>query len=76
MTPAQRVLQFFMTIEEIWDAIPGYVKVFLYSLSTMIFMSWVTGDLTVREIIIAVAFNLGIYQVPRTVGEGTKKMLK
>lgn len=76
MTPAQRVLQFFKTIEEVWDAIPGYVKVFLYASVSSIFGLWVAGGLDWKEVAIIVFSNLGLYQLPRTIGEGTKKMLK
>lgn len=75
MTTAQMVKQFFKDIEEIWDSIPGYVKVFLYAFISSAFALWIAGDLDWRQVVIIVATNLGLYQVPRTIGTQTKKLL-
>lgn len=69
------IKQFFAEIESAWGAIPGYVKVFLYSTISTIFGLWVAGQLDPKAVIIVVATNLGIYQLPRTIGTQTKKLL-
>lgn len=75
MTTARRVKAFFSDVEEVWGAFPGPVKVFMYSTASYLFAEWVTGSLDMRTVIIAVATNIGIYQIPRTVGSTTKKLL-
>lgn len=75
MTIAQRVEAFFRTIEEIWAAVPGYVKVFLYSTTAAIIGLHVAGQLNFEAVFLVVAANLGLYQLPRTVGTQTRKLL-
>lgn len=72
---AKKIEQFFAEIEAVWEAIPGYVKVFLYSTISTVFGLWVAGQLDAKSVIIVVATNLGIYQLPRVVGTQTKKLL-
>lgn len=66
---------FFNSIEMIWAAVPNYVKVFFYSVTSSSFGLWVAGELDWRAVAIIVATNIGIYGVPRTVGGQVKKML-
>lgn len=75
MTAAEYVKSFFKNIEDIWAEIPGPVKVFLYASISSAFGSWASGGLEWREVIIIVATNLGIYQIPRTLGTTVKKAL-
>lgn len=72
----EKVKAFFKAIEEIWGAIPGYVKVFLFSVSSSTFGLWVTGQLDFKSVVIILATNIGIYQIPRTIGEQTKRLIK
>ncbi len=75
MTTAQKIKAFFKATEEIWDSIPGYVKVFLYATVSSAFALWISGDLDWRQVTMIVATNLGLYQIPRTIGTETKKLL-
>ena len=75
MTAAEYVRSFFENIEDIWAAIPGPLKVFLYATISSAFGLWVSGALEWREVVIIVATNLGIYQIPRTTGTTIKKLL-
>lgn len=72
---AQKIENFFQSIEEIWAAIPAYVKVFVYSSVSATFGLWVAGNLDWREVIIIVATNIGIYQVPRSTANITRKLM-
>lgn len=72
---AKKVAQFFAELESIWGAVPGYLKVFLYATASSVFGLWVAGQLDWRAVAIVVATNLGLYQVPRTLGTGVKKLL-
>lgn len=71
-----KIENFFREIEGAWEAVPSYVKVFLYSASSSAFGLWVAGALDWRAVIIIVATNLGIYQVPRTIGTQTKRLME
>lgn len=72
---AKKIELFFKEIENIWGAVPGYVKVFLYASISSIFGLWVAGQLDWRAVVIVVATNLGLYQVPRVIGTETRKLL-
>lgn len=75
MTLAQRIKAFFDGVEEVWAVIPSPVKVFMYSTSSSIVGLWAVGKLDPKDVAFIVLANLGIYQVPRTVGTQVKKML-
>lgn len=75
MTLDQRIKAVFDTIERSWDAVPGPVKVFIYSTSSMIASGWVNGNLDGRFVVTAILINIGLYQVPRTTGTAIKKAL-
>lgn len=75
MTIAQKVKAFFDTIEEVWSVLPGPVKVFIYITATMIAQGFVEGTLDLKSIVTAILINLGLYQIPRTIGTQTKKLL-
>lgn len=70
----ERIQAFFALIEQIWDVIPAYVKVFVYSVSSSTFGLWVAGELNWTAVIIIVATNLGIYQAPRVANTQIKRM--
>jgi len=72
---AKKIEQFFKEIESIWGAVPGYVKVFLYATISSTFGLWVAGQLDWKAVVIVVATNLGLYQVPRVIGTETRKLL-
>lgn len=72
---AEKIKAFFDAFESAWDVIPTYVKVFFYSVTSSAFGLWMAGQLDWRSVVIIVATNLGIYQIPRTVGQQTKKLL-
>ena len=71
---AKLIQQFFAEIEAVWEAVPGYVKVFLYSTLSSTFGLWVAGQLDWKAVVIVVATNLGLYQLPRVAGEQVKRM--
>lgn len=73
---ADKIRQFFTNWEEVWDAIPAYVKIFVYStLSVLIGMYIADAEITLKVIVTIVATNIGLYQVPRTAGEQIKNIL-
>lgn len=75
MNLAERVKAFFDGIEAIWEVVPSPVKVFLYSTSSSIVGLWAVGELDPKAVALIVLANIGIYQVPRTVGTQVKKIL-
>lgn len=64
---ADNVREFFNQVEQVWEAIPSYVKVFLYSSVSTTFGLWVAGELNFTAVIIVVMTNLGLYQAPRKI---------
>lgn len=72
----EKIQHFFNSIEGVWEVIPSYVKVFLYSVSSSIFGLWVSEQLDWRAVIIIVATNLGIYQIPRTISTQTRRLMQ
>lgn len=75
MTIAERVKAFFDTVEAVWDAVPGALKVFIYATLSYIAAQWIEGSIDWRTVAYAVVINLGLYQAPRTLGTTVKKML-
>lgn len=75
MTLAQKIKVFFDGIEEVWSVIPAPVKVFLYSTSSSVVGLWAVGEVDPKAVALIVLANLGIYQVPRTVGTQVRKMI-
>lgn len=66
---ADKIRNFFNSIERSWDAIPSYVKVFFYSSVSSIFGLWIADLLSVQAVAIIVMTNLGLYQVPRQINK-------
>ncbi len=71
----QKIEAFFKGVEEAWSAVPGYVKVFLYSTISTTFGLWVMGTLEWREVVIIVVSNLGLYGGPRVIADTTRKLM-
>lgn len=72
MKLSEHIKQFFISWEEIWGAIPGYIKIFAYStLSVLIGMYIADAKIDFKTIVTIVATNIGLYQVPRV---GTKQI--
>lgn len=71
---AKLIKQFFAEIESAWEAVPGYAKVFLYSTISSVFGLWIAGQLDWKAVVIVVATNLGLYQLPRVAGEQVRKL--
>lgn len=69
MSIAQLIRRFFRAVEEAWAEIPSYVKVFLYATTSSTLGLWMAGQLNWQAVVIIVATNLGIYQVPRTIAK-------
>ena len=76
MTVAERIANFFNSVEEIWEAIPSPVKVFLYSTASSVVGLWAADSLGGKAVALIVLANLGLYQAPRTVGTQVKKLMK
>ena len=74
MKLAEIVAQFFKTVDEVWGAIPGYVKVFLYSTLSSIAGLYFTGALTAETVLAIVLANLGLYSLPKGAGVVSKKL--
>lgn len=72
---ADKIANFFIEFEGAWDAIPGYIKVFIYSCASSMFGLWVLGELTWQAVVVIVATNIGIYQGPRMAGKQVKKII-
>lgn len=71
---ANYIKRFFRAWEEVWEAVPDYAKIFLYSTSSVLIGAYISGqEITLRTILIIVATNVGLYQIPR---EGTKQIKK
>lgn len=71
---AEKIAQFFKTIEEVWDAVPGYVKVFLYSTLSSIAGLYFTDGLSVETVLAIVLANLGLYSLPKGAGVVSKRL--
>lgn len=65
MTLAERIANFFMVVHETWEAVPSYVKVFLYSTVSSTVGLYLTDSLTVDSVIVIVVSNLGLYSLPK-----------
>lgn len=71
---AEKIAQFFKTIEEAWDAVPGYVKVFLYSTLSSIAGLYFTDSLSGETVLAIVLANLGLYSLPKGAGVVSKRL--
>lgn len=71
---AERIKRFFENWEAVWEAIPDYVKIFLYSASSVLIGMYLSDtEISMKTIVTIVATNIGLYQIPR---EGTKQIKK
>ena len=63
-----KIKTLFDTVSAVWDLIPGYFKVFLYSTTSALVGLYLTDKQIDTKVIVAiVATNLGIYSVPKQV---------
>lgn len=71
---ADWVAGFFTEFEEIWGAIPGYAKVFFYSTISSVIGLLIENQFSWRSVVLILLTNLGLYQVPRSIGTRVKKL--
>ena len=71
---SERIAQFFQSASEAWEAVPSYVKVFLYSTISSIVGLHQTGNLSVGSVLWIVGANLGLYSVSRGTDAVSKKL--
>lgn len=74
MKLSERIAQFFQSASEAWEAVPGYVKVFMYSTISSIAGLHQTGNLSVGAVLWIVGANLGLYSVSRGTDAVSKKL--
>lgn len=73
---AQNIRRFFQWWEEVWEAFPDYVKIFVYSVTSSLVGLYLAGEaITIKTVIFIFATNLGIYKIPREGAKQIKKML-
>lgn len=70
---AEKIRKLFAQLEEIWAAIPGYVKVFIYSTASSVIGLYAVDALDPKAILLIVATNLGLYQIPRSINQQLQK---
>lgn len=71
---AEKIAQFFTTVEEVWDAVPGYAKVFLYSTLSSVAGLYFTDGLSGETVLAIVLANLGLYSLPKGAGVVSKSL--
>lgn len=71
---AQKIAQLFATIEEVWDAVPGYFKVFIYSTVSSVAGLYFTEALSVEAVVAILLANLGLYSIPKGANTMSKKL--
>jgi len=71
---ANKIKAFFDEIEKVWEAIPGYVKVFLYSTVSAIVGLYFSHQLSYDAVFAIVLTNLGLYGVPRIANRQVRKI--
>lgn len=73
MKLSEKIRAFFSEWELAWDATPGYIKAVIYATLTAIIATYLNfGHIDWNYVLIAVASNLGLYQVPRTINRVRK----
>jgi len=71
-----RIKAFFDGCERVWSIVPNYVKIFIYSVSSVIVGMYIAGEpITIKTVVAILAANLGIYGVPRVIAKETRKLL-
>ena len=71
---AEKIQAFFTEGEKIWAAFPGYVKVFIYSVSSSLIGLYFSHTLSFDAVLAVVVTNLGLYTVPRAVNTQVQKL--
>ena len=74
MSISNLVARFFCEIEKTWNAVPDYVKVFLFSTSSSIAGLYFTNVLTWESVLAILLVNLGLYSIPRGAEVVNKKL--
>lgn len=70
---AKLIKAFFRYLEEAWEAVPSYVKVFLFSTLSPIIGLYAAGEaIEVKTIALIVAANLGLYTMTKVPGRLAK----
>lgn len=72
---AEKIKRFFDEAEAIWEAIPSYIKVFLYATASSCIGLYFSRQLSFDSVLAIVVTNLGLYGVPRIVTQQTRKLL-
>lgn len=67
------IKRFFDTVEGVWGVIPSYAKVFFYSVISSVIGLYMNDGLNAKSVLFIVVSNLGLYQIPRSVGAIMKK---
>lgn len=72
---AEKIKVFFAELESIWGALPGYLKAAIYASLTAIIVQAVDDHSVDWWLVLKlVVTNLGLYQVPRTINSGVRKL--
>lgn len=71
---AEKIQAFFTEWEKIWAAIPGYAKVFIYSVTSSLIGLYFSHTLSFDAVLAVVVTNLGLYTVPRAVNTQVQKL--
>ena len=73
---ADTIKAFFDEWERVWDSIPGYVKVFIYSTISSVIGLYASGvPVEVKSVVLIVLTNMGLYSGVRTGAGQIRKML-
>lgn len=71
---AEKIQAFFTEWEKIWEAIPGYFKVFIYSVVSSVIGLYFSHTLSFDAVLAVLVTNLGLYTVPRAVNTQVQKL--
>lgn len=77
MNPVARAVEtFFIWIEEIWAVIPAPVKIFIYSVTSVIVGMYIDQNaIDWNQLAYIVATNLGLYSGTRAVASKTRQVM-
>ena len=71
---AEKVAVFFKGVEDVWNAIPNWVKAFIYPLVSGIAALYFTDQLTFDTLLALVLANLGFNAVVKAPGAISRKL--
>lgn len=73
---SNKIKKFFREWDKIWEEIPNYLKIFIYSTTSVLLGDYISGqEITLRTVMIIVAVNIGLYQIPTEGRNQIKKIL-